>query len=294
MNAPAINHYEWLAIDIETSNGRPDDAERAMRAWQPAARWKPETIGARYLDALAAKREKLALLNGAPIVCVALRSETELRCLHSMRAEPPKVLGGGLVEGFATQREMLIALRAVLEARVGPDTVIVGHNIIGFDLRKLRWAYLRERVRMPGALVDKDQPVYDSMVEYGRRFSMEKSELFVGLDALLEEWGIPTHKATVDGSMVPQLHAAGQYDSIVGYCLLDVLAESDVFLRMTGRAADDQPPPTNALPVATPLASAGPEATPVVAAPRAETSSRAAPAAPAAPTPTAPAAGFSF
>ena len=63
MNAPITSPLGWLALDIETAGGRPEDAEAWMRRqWAPSDKWKPETIGTRYLEMLAKKRERLALL----------------------------------------------------------------------------------------------------------------------------------------------------------------------------------------------------------------------------------------
>src|SRR5690606_9470914 len=110
---------------------------------------KPETVGRNYFEALAEKKERAALVNDAPIVCVSLRSEDELRCLHALGAAEPREVDGGLVEGFATMRDMLRALRNLLDVRCDPGTILVGHNVLGFDLRKLRWAYVAHGLRMP-------------------------------------------------------------------------------------------------------------------------------------------------
>ncbi len=239
-NPPAP--YGYLALDIETADGRPDDAERTVAlAYRPDSltrgTWKPETAGNRIAEAFKARLDKLALLDEAPIVVISLRSDTELRALHTCNAHEPRMIHGGLVEGFTDATAMLIALRNLLDARMTPDTPLVGHNITHFDLRKLRWAYARHGVRPPAALLDRGQAVYDTMTEYGRRFSVAKGECFIALADLLEEFGIPNHKTTADGAMAPQLYRTGQHDALIGYALLDVLAESELFLRMTGQAA---------------------------------------------------------
>lgn len=229
--------YEYLVLDIETANGRPEDAEREMRTlWAPNPTWKPETIGKRYLEAAEKRQERLALIDSAPIVCVSLKSGSELRCLHALREEAPRGMAGGLVEGFASPRAMLLALRALLEARLPLDAPLVGHNIAGFDLRKLRWAYLHHGLRLPVSLTA-DQAVFDCMREYGRRFSLKDSP-YIQLAVLLEEFGIANHKSAMTGAEVPALVEAGEVDTLVQYALLDVLAEEEVFLRMTGQGDD--------------------------------------------------------
>lgn len=230
--------YDYLVLDIETANGRPEDAEREMRElWSPSAKWTPQTIGTRFLEATEKKLERLALIDSAPVVIVSLKSDSELRCLHCLREESPRDLQGGLVEGFASPPGMLRALRTLLDARVTPDMPLVGHNILAFDLRKLRWSYLHHGLRMPVCLAMPDQSVYDTMRQYCSRFTM-KGDVMVGLARLLEEFGIANHKAAMTGAEVPALVEAGEVDTLVRYALLDVLAEGELFLRMTGQAED--------------------------------------------------------
>ncbi len=226
----------WLALDLETAEGRPEDAERwARMIWSPSPKWKPETIGQKYLEAVTKKGERLALLDTSPVICVGLRTETELRCIHSMRAEAPRMMSGALVEGHADERAMLIALRSYLEAINAADRTLVGHNVRNFDLRRLRMAYLRAGIRPPMCLVARDVDTFDTMLEWGRRFSLDDNA-FVALADILEVLGMENHKAAMTGEQTPDLFRAGAFDTIIAYCVLDVLAESDVFLRMTGQA----------------------------------------------------------
>lgn len=228
--------YEWLCLDIETVGGRPEEAERWMRLnWSPSPTLKPDTIGRKYLELLEAKRDKLALLDGAKVICISLRSDTELRCLHCLKQHGPVQVHGGLVEGFADMAGMLIAARNLLDAMVTPETVIVGHNIKHFDLPMLRHAYVREGLRQPLVLTARDVQVYDTMVEYGYRFSLIDKP-FISLADLLENFGMQSHKSIVDGSQVGELYEKGEFDTIIQYAMLDVISESNVFLRMTGQA----------------------------------------------------------
>lgn len=230
--------YQYLVLDIETANGRPEDAEREMRElWAPSAKWTPQTIGTRFLEATEKKLERLALIDSAPVVIVSLKSDTELRCLHCLREEAPRGMHGGLVEGFASPVGMLRALRTLLDARMSSDSPLVGHNILAFDLRKLRWAYLHHGLRLPMAFAAPDQSVFDTMRQYCSRFTM-KGDVMVGLARVLEEFGIANHKTAMSGAEVPALVEAGEVDTLVQYALLDVLAEGELFLRMTGQADD--------------------------------------------------------
>lgn len=236
-----IELQPWVALDIETSNGRPEEAERWMRLhWTPPANIrKPEVIGVRYQQMLEQKVEKRALLETAPIVIVSICTPVERRLLHCLRVEELRWVEaqGGYVEGFADRRGMLLALRAGLDFAAGPETVLVGHNIKGFDLPRLRRAYLGEGLRIPRALADPAQPVFDTMREYGYRFSSTEKP-FVALSDLLEEFGLPNHKGEMDGSMVPAYVEAGRVDELVAYALQDAAVEAELYLRMTGQHDD--------------------------------------------------------
>lgn len=235
--------YRWMCIDLETAAATPDAIAASMRCeWvPPVKRWKDETVianmGRTYLKALAAKEEKSALLDAAPIISIGIQSDTERRCLHIMEEHAPHDHEGAMVEGFATAADMLVALRGIMDLCCAPDTEICGHNILGFDLPKLRWAFCHHGVRMPTALLGYDQPVFDTMKEY-KRYTIKDKPPFISLDELLQLWGLPSHKDQVDGSMVPGLYEKGEFLTIVGYQLKDVIAESQLYLRMTSQLED--------------------------------------------------------
>lgn len=244
----------WIALDIETANGRPEDAERHLRAhWSPPSNYKTaEAVGNAWLKYREEKTAKRALLDHAPVVVVTLRTPLMLHALHCLGAAPiaPCAVTGGGIEGFATAPEMLRALRNAMQLLVGPETVLVGHNIRGFDLTKLRWQYVRAGLQMPDALAG-DQPVFDTMREYGKRFSMVEKP-FVALADLLDEFGLPNHKGEMDGSKVPDFVEriqAGAPDApklladLLAYALKDAAIEADLYLRMTGQQPDQQQAP---------------------------------------------------
>lgn len=234
----SVEPYEHLAIDIETANGRPEDAERELRMkWRPAPNWKNETVGARYRAAQEKAQERRALCDSSPIVIVSISTPTELRVLHHLEARDPEIVEGAMVEGFGDERQVLVALRSLLEARCDESTLIVGHNVKSFDLPKLRQSYLRHGLRLPVPLAAYEQPVFDTMREYARRFSLADS-LHIALADILETLQLPDYKGLIDGAQVPELVEAGKVDELVRYALLDAVAEREVYLRMTGQSAD--------------------------------------------------------
>lgn len=223
---------EYCVLDIETVNGEPTEAEAWARlAWSPSKTWKPATIGERYLEVVAKKEQQLALLDTAPIISVAVRTEADCRVLHWMPTYEPRI-GAAAIERCASETAMLARLCGYLAA-CSPESLLVGHNVLHFDLPKLRRAMLRLGIRLPDALVWRDQPVFDTMREWGR-FTADDRQ-YIGLGELLDACGLPNHKDLAGGAMVPDLYAAQRYSEILAYAVADVLAEAALFLRMTGR-----------------------------------------------------------
>jgi hypothetical protein len=227
---------EYVALDIETADARPEDVVAEFnRTWTPDRRWKPDTIGERYLRALEARQEKAALCDSSPVVAVSLKLGAEVRVLHAMRAEPPRVLEGAHIEGFGNERELLVALRVLLDP-LPPDVPLVGHNVLGFDLPKLRRAFIRAGLRAPECFLLREWPVFDTMRE-ARRYTLRGDSFFLSLEELAGELGLSTHKGLIDGARVPELVRAGDVETVCRYAALDVLAEAEVFEVLTGQAA---------------------------------------------------------
>ncbi len=225
----------YLAIDIETIAGEPTEAEEWMRrTWAPNPAWKPATIGQRFLGAYEKKLERLALLDTAPIISVALRTEVDCRVIHWLPVDDPQMAGAAL-ERLADQSAMLRRVRDYLDQLSG-ETLLIGHNVLHFDLPKLRLAMLRHGVRLPAALVYRDQPVYDTMREWSR-FTLDERPM-ISLSDVLDLCGLPNHKQVAQGAMVPELYEQGEHATILTYAVADVVAEWSLFLRLTGQSND--------------------------------------------------------
>ena len=226
---------QHLTLDIETTAGDPAEAEASLRrTFAPNANWKPATIGERYLEALEKKRERLALLDTAPIISVALRTEADCRLLHWMPIDDQQIAGVPL-ERLADQRSMLLRLREYLLV-CGPETVLVGHNLRHFDLPRLRLAMIRHGLCLPPCLADPEQPTYDTMSMW-RYFSLEEKQM-TSLEECLEAAGLTSHKAAMSGADVPEVYRQGDYQTVAAYAIADVLAQDALYLWMTGQAAD--------------------------------------------------------
>lgn len=240
----------YLVLDIETAAGEPTEAEAWMRTvWSPNPNWKPATIGERFLQALEQKKEQLALLDSSPIITVALKTPADLRVLHWLPVDAQE-MAGVLLERLPDQKALLDRTAQYLAA-CSPETVLVGHNLLHFDLPKLRQGMLRHGVRLPTILVDRDHPVYDTMREWSR-FTLDDRQ-YISLAELADVLGLPEHKAIISGAMVPEMYQQNRFAELLAYAAADVLAQWHVFLRMTGQLESEAPLPEAAgpsLPVA--------------------------------------------
>jgi predicted PolB exonuclease-like 3'-5' exonuclease len=112
---------------------------------------------------------------------------------------------------------------------LGRIPTVVGHNIANFDLRFLWQRAMVLGICMPSWLPREPKPwgndVFDTMTKWaGARDYIKMDELCFAL-------GIEG-KGDVDGSMVGELFAAGEYQKIADYCVDDVEKVRRIHKRM--------------------------------------------------------------
>lgn len=226
-------------VDIETRAGRPECIERDFRiAWSPSATWKPETIGKRFVEARAKADERAALLDSAEIAAIAVKlPDVPPLVAHGLVEAEALSIDGVAVQGFAGESELLAAFAGWLSANTSPSTIITGHNVVSFDLPKLRLRMVRAGVALPAALASPEQGVCDTMRLFCSRFSLSKAPM-ISLADCCEVLGLSHHKSVVDGAGVGDLIEQGQVETLCRYAGLDVLAEEDLYLRLTGQRAE--------------------------------------------------------
>jgi len=238
-----------LVLDIETRKAPKEQIELSQRFWKPPSNVKdPKKLAARKKQGLAKLEEEAALLDGAPIGCIAFKTESEGAIFYWGKPKTaftsiPKV--PAKVFGFADEREMLIGIREWTDARAMATTIIVGFNIINFDLPKLRIAYLRNRLRLPLLFMPDARAVgvevYDVMLKHCRFFSTENAgERYVKLEEVVARLGLPEYKGIVTGREVPDLLAKGHIKEVASYNWLDVASIYWVFLAQTGQYEDQK------------------------------------------------------
>lgn len=233
----------WVCLDLETGDAPDVAIDAALEGWKaPANIRDPAKIAERRDEAALKIREKAALLDSSPILCVAISTDEGRSAVISGMPGCAEVQGWRChLEG--TERGLLLRLRAILDAQTGPETVLVGHNLRNFDLPKLRNAYLRHRLQLPAILRVADEPgagtrTADTMHLF-KAFSMQhRDEMFIRLDVVCAALGIPRPKQVISGADCPRLFQAGEYAAILTYCAVDVAATSRAYQLMTSQAPD--------------------------------------------------------
>ncbi len=239
-----IQPAAWLVLDIETGTAPAEAVEAAIAAWKPPANIKDEAkIEARRQEAEARIRERAALLDASPVICVAAIAEAHRPIVFNGMDGSQYPIEGWAVAGGGDEAGMLAALREFLDTVAGPETIIVGHNLRAFDLPKLRHAYIRNKLRLPECLKPRfgDEAraeTADTMALF-KAYSMEhRDDYAVSLDTVAAALGIPRPKQLIDGAEVPKLHEAERYHEILTYCAIDTATTARAWELMAGFAED--------------------------------------------------------
>lgn len=233
---------DYCCLDLETGNAPEEVIHRAIAEWTPPANLRdPEKIIARREEAETRIRERAALLDASPIICIAAKTQAQIIIFSAMDTADHQI-DGVTVLSLGTERDMLIAFRNWLDATTSADTVMAGHNLLGFDLPKIRGRIAWHKLRLPECLQPRmseaeRQPVSDTM-RLMQSFSIEHRDGFASLEEMATGLGIPHHKGIADGSMIPALYAAGEYRTILSYCTLDCLTTEACWLRMMSEGND--------------------------------------------------------
>lgn len=203
-----------LFLDIETIPAQGDDAKAriASSVKPPAAMKKADTIAAWEKDAKAQAVEEAiskTSFNGAygHVCCIGWAFGDD---------EPQSVIWPADVENEAAA---IYTFKSIVSDRVNFAPVIVGHNVAEFDIRFLWQRAIVLGIKMPAWFPRSPRPwdreVFDTMTAFaGARNT-------ISMDNLCAALGIPG-KDDMDGSMVAEAWANGEYERIAAYCRADV------------------------------------------------------------------------
>ena len=242
--AQAINNgLKHFCFDIETGNASVEDiSTKAQETKLPAKAKTEEEIKNAKIEAYQKAVDKSALLDRAPVMCLAAATDAgnvvwscipdpcPVKTMPNMNAE---------IRNFKTEKEMLIDLREWLAERTSPMTEIIGFNSRGFDLPKMRNAYIRHKLQLPAIFVPGTNPHYDVMKEYIWYFTTEFSrEQYVKLKYVQSRLGLPQYKEFISGADAPRLAAEGKSKLVIPYCYMDTMTTYLAYKFMTGQIED--------------------------------------------------------
>ena len=237
------NGLKHFCFDIETGNAATADInEKAQEAKIPAKAKTEEDIQAAKIEAYQKAVDKAALLDRAPITVLAAATDAG-NVVWSCIPDPcpVKTMPGldGEIRNFKTERDMLIDLRDWLAERTCPTTEIIGFNSRGFDLPKMRNAYIRHKLQMPALFIPGQNPHFDVMREYLRNYTTEfNGQLFVKLKTVQSRFGLPQYKEVISGADAPKLAAEGKSKLVIPYGYMDTMTTYLDYKFMTGQLED--------------------------------------------------------
>jgi predicted 3'-5' exonuclease similar to PolB exonuclease domain len=239
----AITPANVICLDIETGDAPEPIIKRALAAWEPPSNYKdPEKIEEKRKEAEEKIREKAALLDGAPIACVAARTEKVGRIFNGLTKKEYKV-NHSTVVSCGTEAAMLEEFRSWLDEITTEQTTLIGFNIKGFDLRRLRSAYVRHRMKLPKVftpriLDDERQPLVDVMLMYLRWYGPDYQRQFISLEEVCVALDLPHGKDLVAGSEIPGLIRQGKVKEVLMHAAVDTLATLTAYLLMSSSAPE--------------------------------------------------------
>lgn len=188
-------------------------------------------------DAGQKVRDKAALMDSAPIICVCCKSNSQGVAFNGMSPDQFDIAGWSTI-GCTDEKGMLIALRSWLDSNSDQHTQLVGHNLRHFDKPKLRNRYAFHRLKLPQILRIGQGETFDTM-QLASHFSVERNnDRFISLDDLCWMLDIEQPKQIISGKEVPGLHAKGEYELILTYCCIDTISTERAFQLMTSAAID--------------------------------------------------------
>lgn len=245
-------------IPTETKNGVKKIKEAVtlrVKAWEPPrSMTNQDTIKERrkeFEESLKDKAQTLvgraALFDEAPIACIGVSTFEGAIVFNGMQSGGTVAVRDQVKEvRSGDEKTMLLDFRKWLDAHAGSatdtfsGTALVGFNIVGFDLPKLRDRYMRYQLRPPLALRVGDceplNPVVDLMRLYLNYCTVDfRRRPMLALKTVLEHIGLGELASPIAGAEVPNLHKQKKYDKIIQHCLDDVYAEFQAWGLISGQ-----------------------------------------------------------
>ena len=206
---------------------------------------------------------KSSLADASPITCLSFETGNADSDKAVFSCMPRVADGESLIDGFQlfqfpSEAEMLEAYADYVQSEYATSDgfVIAGHNILGFDLPKIRNRMIRNGLQIPPVFLPYAPrvSVYDTMrraADFGCDLNKRGRENggFISFDMLANSLGMDSHKSIMTGAEIPANHekaallledgkteeANALILDILIYSALDAQKETKAFRLMTGR-----------------------------------------------------------
>ncbi|HCZ37700.1 MAG TPA: 3'-5' exonuclease [Cytophagales bacterium] len=139
------------------------------------------------------------------------------------------------------EKKLLSEFSDTLE-KLGPATKLCAHNGKEFDFPYICRRALVNGLPIPGVLnVSGKKPWEVNHLDTMEMWKFGDYKHYTSLDLLAAIFEVPTSKGVMDGSMVSEVyHQHGDLNKIAEYCVGDVVAVAQLYLRMKGLPIIDQ------------------------------------------------------
>ena len=233
---------KYLVLDIETSDAPPESVDRLLNSWVPPSNYKDgEKIKAKRQCDMDKIMLRAALLDDSPIICISVKTDKKQMIFSAMGESEP--IFDWELHLHSNEADMLTDFRSKLNRITDISTTVVGHNVRGFDLPKLRNAYIRHRLKLPTLLsvaqrVEDSSQVIDT-AQLFKSFSMQhRNDFCPSLGDMADSLGLVQPKTIISGSDVPVMHRDGKFHEILTYCAIDTTVTEQAYLLMTGQSVE--------------------------------------------------------
>lgn len=224
--------HRFVAIDVETRNL----TEEQLKFEGLFVKAHPGTKDVGKKEAqMEVKKASLtsrgALTNTADIACIGIYTQGMEPLSFNTFGSDREVIENQFC--FDSEEQMLLAVTDYLNMMCDQETEVVVANA-SFDLPKIRFACLRNRVAIPEILKPRaENPIYDVLYMASKYFFVGNQQ-FISLDELTRRLAIGEGKM-ISGAEIPGLIEEGFYSEVIAYNELDVLMTGIAYLIMTGR-----------------------------------------------------------
>lgn len=241
-----MSRVDNIFNDIETIPAQQDDLQQELRAAvneeraaklaevKAPSNYKDEAKIAEYIAAkkLEIEREFASLFDERHHATGLDGAFGEVYCIGAAINDlEPVVFSRG--DGWANRDTEAVVLKSFFEYvtnHTGRLTQLVGHNIVGFDIRFLHQRCMVNRVRPPVWLPLDPKPWGDEVFDTMTRWAGTRDRVKLG--KLCRAFGIE-HEDAIDGSEVWARIKAGDTAAVDEHCRVDIKKTRDVFKRMT-------------------------------------------------------------